>query len=298
MAATRGRRKKIEQTDAQAVMSAVKELDINKVVSDVGSLQVSVQSTLAKLSAELTNKLQQMDQVGTAISIKEDRLKELFDIEKESLNIEDIKSKKEQEEKDFNEKVAEREKLWKEQDSERAKAWLRSKEDHDYAVRVSNQRAKDEFDNEMATIQRNEAIRQEALNKSWKDREESIKSKEKEFSEMESKIANFDTVLNNAVTKAKEETELAVNKEYEYSINLVRRETEGELKLRDQKISAQEAVIASLRKQMDQLNQHLDAARRDAKDVANQALQSASGRQVAEALQKVVSDRDTNTKSK
>jgi hypothetical protein len=69
--------------------------------------------------------------------------------------------------------------------------------------------------------------------------------------------------------------------------------------LSNMKIAAHEKAIQGLHEQIKDLQIQLASARTDAKDVATQALQSASGRQVADALQRVVDTRDTTaTKGK
>ena len=62
------------------------------------------------------------------------------------------------------------------------------------------------------------------------------------------------------------------------------------------KIASQDKVITGLQEQIDNLQMQLVSARADAKDVASEALKSASGRQVAEALQRVVDTQQPVTK--
>ena len=54
------------------------------VVQEIGQLQVSVQQELGQLSATITGKLAQVQQIDTAIEVKQSQLKDLYDIEAEA----------------------------------------------------------------------------------------------------------------------------------------------------------------------------------------------------------------------
>ncbi len=86
MAAKGQRNKKVEAIEVQATLDAVKNLDTGKVVSEVNNLQVTLQSTLADVSASITNKIQQIATIDEAIKLKQQRLKELYDIEAEAVS--------------------------------------------------------------------------------------------------------------------------------------------------------------------------------------------------------------------
>lgn len=294
----KNKNKKSQQVESQSILSTVQKLDINKVVSDVSSLQLSIQNTLANLSAELANKLQQIENVDVAISLKEQRLQELFDIEKEQMTIEEIKFTREQQQKENEKLRKEQEENWKQQEQERNKTWMREKEEYDYKKTIERKKAEDEFNNQMFNAKRNEELRKATLENSWKEREQLLSSKENEFIILQNKVAEFDNILNQTKISVKEQVTAELNKEYEYKINLAKKECDGEIKLKEQEINSQQYTILSMKKQIESLELQLKSARDDAKEVATQALQSAAGRQVVEALQKTVSDRESNSKNK
>ena len=126
--------KKIEATEAQAVLDNVKDMELTKVVSEIGSLQVSLQGTLANLSATITNKIQQVDQLDTAITLKEQRLQELHGIEKEAVSLDEMKAQKEEEARKWEKERDERNAQWDEEEEERAKMWQRSEDDFKYTT--------------------------------------------------------------------------------------------------------------------------------------------------------------------
>lgn len=288
--------KKVEAVEAQAILDTVSGLDVTKVVSDIGSLQVTLQNTLANLSATMTSRFQQVDQLDSAISLKEGRLQELYGIEKEAVSLDDMKAQKEEEAERWEREIEEREAKWAEEDAERAKKWKRTEEEYNYATQTTRQKLKDEFDALLAKNKREEELRAEQLNRGWTEREANLKAREQELTDLRASVANFDARLKTEVSKAEAILSNTLKKQYEHEKALLEKDVASERSLHAIKVSAMDATIESLQEQIKDLHAQLVAARADAKEVATQALHSASDRKVSEALRHVVDTRDTQTK--
>jgi chromosome segregation ATPase len=297
--ATKGvRNKKVEQTEAKVVLDSVKDLDLPTVVNEVGGLQVMVQGALAKLSTDLTTKIQQMEQVEQAIVIKQTRLKELFDIENEAVSLDDMRAQHAAEVEAHDKAMEEKALDWKEEQNARDKRWKREAEDHEYNTRMTQQRVKEEFDAEVARAKRAEQMRQEALNKSWAERENELKAKEQEFVSLKEQVAGFDAKLKAEVAKAEQIVANTLKRQNEHEIQLLKKDIEAERSLHQTKVGAMDDTINNLQEQIKTLQDQLTSARNDAKEVATQAFQSVSGQAVSAALTKVVdtSGRDSGKK--
>lgn len=296
--ATKGAKNaKIEQTEARTVLNTVKELDPAKVVTDVSNLQLSVQSTLANLSASITGKMSQVDTIDTAIKLKEERLKELYGIEKEAITLDDMKAQVEalriQNELD----IEERDARWTEEDNERAKALKRSSDDWNYEFEQKKKRTQEEFDAELQRQKRAEHIRIEALTKEWNDREAALKSRENEYAELRKQVEGFDARLKTEVAKAEAVLTNVMKRQYEHEKALMAKDAESAKILHESQVGSLQATIANLNKQIAEVTSQLQLARADAKEVATQALQSASGRAVSDALQRAM-DNQSNAPAK
>ncbi len=298
MAVAKGtQNKKIAAVEAEAVLASVKDLDLTKVVGDISTLQVQVQNTLAGLSATLTNKVQKMQDVDTAIGLKENRLSELFQIESEAVKIDDLKAQKMEEENEWEERRLERDATWAEQESDRQKAWKRAEEEHDYSLAQAKKRAQEEFEAEILRNKRSEQNRVEELNKQWATREEEIKSKETEINQLKSDVAGFDARLKTEIAKSEAIVGATLKRQFEHESALLKKDAESERALNQVKIQAMNSTIESLEAQITSLQTQLASARADAKEVATQALNSASERQVSVALQKVMDTQSQNPKA-
>lgn len=287
--ATKGNKnKKIEATEAQSVLDSVKNVNLQSVIAEVGGLQVTVQESLATLSGALSSKIQEMQNLDTAIALKNARLKELHNIESEAVTLDDLKAQRDAEQKEWDAQRDERDRIWDDEDAERNRSQQRAEDDYNYTVSVARKKAQDDFDALMASTKRNEALRAETLERGWKDRENVLKAKETEFTNLQTQVAGFDAKLKTEVSKAEAILSNVLKKQYEHEMALLKKDSESEKNLHQIRVSAMDETITSLQEQIKDLQTQLAQARSDAKDVASQALQSASGRDVAVALQRAM----------
>jgi chromosome segregation ATPase len=287
--ATKGNKnKKIEATEAQAVLDSVKGVNLQSVIAEVGTLQVSVQESLANLSGALSSKIQEMQNLDTAISLKNVRLKELHNIESEAVTLDDMKAQRDAEQVEWNSQRNERDQEWDDEENERNRRLKRAEDEYTYNFEQIKKKQYDEFDAEMNKRKRDEALRSETLERSWKERDAALRAKETEFTALQAQVAGFDAKLKTEVSKAEAVLGNVLKKQYEHETALLKKDVEADKNLHQIRVSAMDETITSLQEQIKDLQTQLAQARSDAKDVASQALQSASGRDVAVALQRVV----------
>lgn len=296
--AIKTKRKQVEQTEAKTVLEAVKDISLATVISEVNNLQITVQKTLADLGASVTNKVQQMQQLDTAIGIKEDRLQELFNIEKEGLSLDEMRAKKDEEVAVWEHDRAERNKRWQEEEAEHAKNRNRNEDNWRYEFEQKKKRTQDEFDVQIAKTKREEQLRHEALERGWVDRENALKAREQEVAALKAQVEGFDARMEAAVKQAEARGAAVVTAKYNHEIALLKKDAEAQKSVSDLRATSLNETIENLRTQVENLEKQLVSARLDAKEVANQALQSAANRQLSETLTKVVTEREPSGKTK
>lgn len=285
-----------KKNESAKLLDAVSKLDAQTVIDEVGQLQSNLQGTLAGLSATISAKIEQMKQVDEAIDLKENRLKELFDIENESMNIESVRELKEKEDEEYQKSCEKRDADWAEQENTRSKNWQREKEEHDYIQEQRIKRFNDEFTAQLTSTQRQEKIRKEELEREWADREKVLKDKENEFQTLKDQVAQFDAKLKAEVSKAEAVVGNKMKRDYEHQMELVKLDAESTKKLFDAEKVSLNNTIASLSDQIDNLERQLSEAHKDAKEVVSAALDSASGRKAAEAVQKAIESTSSGKK--
>lgn len=289
------RTKKNKKNDVN--LDLIKTLKASDVVNDIGGLQISIQQQLANISAAITGKLEHLNNTESAIHDMEERLAETYAVEKEFLTLDEVRAFRAEEEEKFDKFMAARRQEWLDEQVDRDKEWLREKEAHDYEVTLNKKKFIDEFNAEVAAHKRAERVRTEELAADWNRREAELKSRENELVDLRKKVADFDGILKAEVAKAENVAANSVKKNYEHQMQLLQKDQESERAINEAQIKSYAHTIAQMQNQIDDLNEQLSITRSDAKEVTAQALQSASGRQVAEALQRVVDAKD-NTKTK
>jgi len=281
-------RKKADETSAAAVMEAVKNLKPEDVHKQVGDLQTQLQGTLAALGASIAGKVEQMQNVDEAIKLKAEELKELHDIDAMQATIEDLAREYREKEEDLSKSLDARRAAWKEENEERMKKWQREQEEHEYNLTQMLRKKQDEVDAAISNAKRAEAVRQEDLTREWQSREDEISSKEDEIKALKEEVAGIEERIKSEVSRAEKITENSIKRNYEHQIALMKKDSDAAEQLHEAEIRSLKAAAADMQQEVVQLRQALEAARTDAKEVTAAALESASGRRVTEALQKVV----------
>lgn len=299
MATTKTKRKQIEQTEAKAILDSVKDISVNDVVTQVNNLQIAVQKTLADLCSTVTNKVHQVEEVDTAIELKNQRLKELFLIETEALTLEEMRANREQEKLDWDMERQLREKRRSEEEAEFTKVRNRGEDNWKYEFEQRKKRVQEEFDAEVQRNKRNEQIRHETLERGWIERESVLKGKEQELQNLQVQVAGFDARIADAVKKAEAAGFASATAKFNHEIALLKKDAESAKAVSDMKISSLTSQTVSLENQISDLHKQLLTARQDAKEIASKSIEGAASRQLADTLQKVVTEgQQSNGKSK
>lgn len=281
-------RKKADEVNAAAILDAVKGLKPEDVVSQVGELQMRLQGTLAGLSAAIAGKVEQMQKVDEAIVLKTKELQELHNIDAVATTIEDMAAQQQEIQDDWDKQTEEKRAAWREEQAERMKKWQREQEEHEYTLAQMLKKKKDDIEAIISHAQRAEAIRQEDLTRKWQDREDELTSKEEEVQKLQEEVTGFEEKLKSEVNRAEKIVENSVKRHYEHQMELMKKDVDAADKLHAAEVGSLRSKVTSLEDEMKNLQRTLEAARQDAKEVTAAALESASGRRVTEALQKVV----------
>lgn len=292
MAAKGAKNKAVQQAEAVAVLEAVKGLDTTAVVEEVSNLQVSVQNTLAGVSATITSKLQQVEQIDKAIALKNQRLKELYGIEAEAVNLDDMKAQQAEAFEKWQKEHQARDIQWDEEAQETDKTRTREEEEWQYNFEQKKARAEADHKALVTNNMKQENLRKADLEKAWAAREAELKAKEVEFAELKKQVDSFETRVTAEAAKQVAIATNAQKKGYEHETALLQKDAAAAKALSEQQLAAKDTQITAMKAQIDDLKTQLTNALKDAKEIATSAVSAASGREVAAAMRQVVTDRD------
>jgi hypothetical protein len=282
----------------QEVLTAVNGLTLDSVSGDIAATQVEVQKSLADLSSKLTERLQILRNIESAIELKEQSLKQLYEIERTATALDDLKAEIDNQRKAWQEEQGQEERQSREKVSERKKLWQREEEEYDYKLAQEQKKVQDGFADRMATLEKENKGRQEGLEKNWSEREGELKKRETELADLKKQVENFPEMVKKEVNAAVAIATNSLKKEYETKIVLQTKDAETAQKLAAQEIASLNQAILKFQAQVDGLKEQLEQAHHDVKEISAKALDSASGRSAMEALQKVLEKEQTYKPSK
>jgi len=272
---------------AAGILASVKNLSAKDVLDEVTRVQLSVQSQLAGLGANITNQIDRMKDLDVAIAEKEGRLKELFEIEEEALAIDAMQQKHLDEQAVLEKKAADNAAQWQEDENERAKRWKREDEERAYAVLQRTKRADEEFAASVQERKRVEALRQQDLERAWAEKTAELAEQQGELTELRARVSQFEEEKKKEIAKEVAIETNRIKKDNEHSLQLLQKDTQSEKQLSAARELSLKDQIKNLEQLLSQVSKDLEKTRQDAKEVTQEALKSASSRDALGAVQQM-----------
>jgi hypothetical protein len=273
-------------------------LNLDTVSGKIAATQVEVQKSLAGLSAKLVEELETLRTVEEAIALKRDELKQLYDLESAAVDLDELYARIEHERQSWQEEQARHQREFAEMQSDRNKQWARAEEEYQYRVGQEHRKQEDVFKTKLEEQEKANRNKQEALDKSWGERETELKKRETELQELRAKVDGIPEVVKKAENAAAAIATNSVKKEYENKAALNQKDLELSQKLAAQETASLKAALDKANAQIADLKTQLDQAHHDVKEISGKALESASGRSAMEALQKVLEKEPSSKQGK
>jgi hypothetical protein len=280
------------------VLEAVSGLSLDSVSTTLASTQVEVQKSLADLSAKLVERIQQLKNVEEAIQLKQEELKQLYNIEAKEIELDDLQAEITRQRELWEEEQVRKAREFEEQRSERAKNWRREEEEYKYELAQKQRKGEDTFKLKMEEQDKANRNKQEQLEKCWAEREADLKKRENEFAELKAKVEAHPEVVKKEVNAAVAVATNSVKKEYELKATLAAKDLETIQKLATQETAAQKQALEKANAEVASLKAQLDQARADVKEISAKALESASGRDTVAAMQRLMEKEPSSKQGK
>ncbi len=286
-----------------------KSLSNEGIVKEVAALKVNFSSALDKLGDQFVSEYNKFEELQKAISIERKNLEELYQLsantdslavmlmaqkeQKEKFEqemtqrreelTEKINREKEQHETEMGEKRA----LWKKEQDERAAAEKeeaanrkkerdREEEEYLYNLKLNRKKEVDIYEDKKQKLDRELTEKKAAFEKEFQERKTAIEEAETELNELRIKNAEFPAELEKAVNDAVKATADKLKAEHKFEMQLRDKETEGELKLKDQAIAALTSKIKEMEATIKEMSQKTATAESSVKDIAMKAIESSS----------------------
>ena len=284
--------KKIRETTVAEAAGLTDE----KIIGQISSLKLSLNSTLDKIEDDLTSECQKLLKIREAIDIEDQRLKDFYQInagadslaailaaqkeKKEEFEREMTVRKNEFEEQLKNEKLNrdKETRLWEEKRKETEEALKkqrsREEEEYQYNLKLARKKDQDQYDQKKAMLEKELSQKRESFESEINAREQAVAAAEKELTELRSKAQKFPEELEKAVQASIKETTAELDKEHKFEKQLLLKDQDGEMKLKSQQIESLLAKIKDLEIQLKQAYAKAENAESNTKEITLKAIQS------------------------
>ncbi|MCT7970734.1 hypothetical protein [Laspinema olomoucense] len=287
-----------EKEKNKELLAVASTYTIDTIVKGLADLQLDFGSIVTQLAEKLSTETAKLDELKRAISIETDRLEELRQIRvvadalhiltqehqeklalldhQASLQQEGIETDQAQKRKTWQKEQQEFDSLVQEQDESVAKEREQEAADYGYELLRIQELETDEYQERKRQQERELKEIAREKQKNWAEREKYLTEHQAEFAGNQEKIAGFEEELKQAYIKAKEEAIAEVKREAKVKSDLFEKEWEGTKQGYDLTLQSLNSNIERQTQQIADINAQLQAAMRQAQDLAMRAFQTSS----------------------
>ena len=270
------------------VREAAEGVSVDQVVGEISSLGLHVSKSLGELSSLLVGEVERLATLREAVAIEQRELQRLHKVDVAAAAVDHLVQDYETKKQAFQAETAATKTEWDAETDQRE----RSEREYEEALKTKRQREGDEFeykkalerkkvqdkyDEEQRLRDRQNREKQEALEKSWQEREATLKAREEELAQLRKDTDVFPKRLAQEVDRAVAEARRQADQQLEQRLLIVSKDAEADRRVADLRIKALEEMLARQTDQVAALHKQLDEATQQVQDIAVKAIEGASG---------------------
>ncbi len=294
------RQESAEKEKNKQILETATTYTVDSIVKGLADLQLEFGSIVIGLSEKLAKENSKLDEIKQAIEFETQHLQELQQIRvvadvldilnqehQENLKAveQDATSQKEalgkdrtQTRKTWQQEQAEYEILLQEQNELLAKQRQQEVEDYQYRLELTRKINADAYQGKKRNQERELQETTQLKEKDWVERERILTEQQPVFEEYQKQITAFNAELDEAVKKAREEAIRDVNQDAKVKADLFEKEWQATKQSYELKVQSLEQVITKQTEQIDNLSSQLQAALKQAQDLAMRAFDNSNGK--------------------
>lgn len=282
------------------VLEAASQYTADSIVRELADLQLDFGSVITKVSTKLTVETSKLDELKRAIEVETQHLQELRDtrVVADSLyiltqehqeNLQVLEDTAKSDRETLEREIAFSRKTWQQQQEEYEVLLLESNEllsrerqrqEEDYRYDTERSRQITNHENEATKLQIERELQAVGTikEKQWAERERLLAANQALFAENQLKAEAFNNQLDEAVKRSREEGIREVNQEAKVKADLLEKEWESSKQGYELQTQSLEAKIQKQTEQITEITTQLQAAMKQAQDLAMRAFESSSNR--------------------
>ena len=270
------------------IRESVRGISVDGVVQRLSSIGLEISKSLADLSEKLVQEVDQLARVREAVALETKELERLHKIDVAATALDQLIQDHRTQQAQLEAEIAAQREAWETEEQERAaaekeyedslkKQRQREMEEFEYKKALERKKAQDKYDEEIRLLDKKNKEKQETLEKSWLQRETSIKEKEEEWARLKKEVDEFPTRLKREIDKVVADAVKSAEDKLQQQMVLIKKDGETEKRVAELQIQSLQNTLARQTAEVDVLHKQLDEAKRQVQDIAVKAIEGASG---------------------
>lgn len=302
----------VEDKKAKSAVQVAEALSAAGVSKEIYALKTEIGRMLSELADKLDQQVGRFTDVQKAIAVKEQELREVYEIDKAAASLAALLEAQNQRRADFENEItgkkdaleteirATRErwdkerKEWelrvKEQETAALQKREREKAEFEYTFQRDQQQAMDKLNDDKARLEKGLQTQKETLEKEWAERARVLKAAEAELNELRARAVKFPAELETAVGKAVKETTEKLTVAASANLALVKKEFEGERNVQNARIESLQAAVQQQTEQITKLAKQHELAYEKVQNIAVKAIEGSGNLKTVSAFQDMLAD--------
>jgi colicin import membrane protein len=287
------------------VRQAVEGVTIESVVQRISGLGLDISKALSDISAKLVEEVNLLAAVREAVALERKELERLHKIDVAAVALDQLVQDYDRRKQELEAEMAARRAAWeeesriaererKEQEENLRKQRQREIEDYEYKKNLERKKAQDKYDEEIRLQEKKNLERQEALEKSWQQREAALKEREDELARLRKESEEFPARLKKEAEAAAAEAARAAEARFEQQILILKKDAEAERRVFELQVKALEETVSRQAIHAAALEKQLAEAKQQVQDIAVKAIEGASGAKALAHINQIAMEQAKN----
>ncbi|MBF5059852.1 hypothetical protein [Candidatus Neptunochlamydia vexilliferae] len=276
-----------EKQEREKIVEVAKGFSLDEIIKGLAGTKLSISKCLESLETHLLEEYKKFIDLQKSVDVSKKELEELHDIRFQTGSLEALietqrRFKEEtdeeiaEEKESFEEEMARKKAEWKEEKETTEKERAREEEAYLYDRETSRKKEKDAYEEKKQTLEKELQEKVSQTESELEQRERELSQKEKHLEGLTAQVEGFPEKLDEAVEKTRTQVQEEVQKQYQFEIELSKKEADGQKTLYEQKIASLQLKIKEQHELIKQLTERVDESGRQVQDIAVKAVESAS----------------------
>lgn len=270
------------------VRQAVEGVSVDGVVEQISKLGLEISRALNGVSEKLVDEVNRLATLRAAVGLERQELERLHKIDVAATALDQMVQEYEKQKEQLEAEIATQRSVWednvastererKEQEESLKKQRQRDIDEYEYKKNLERKRAQDKYDEDLRLQEKKNKEKQEALDKSWSEREGVLREQEEELKRLRKEALDFPARLQREMEQAAAQAVKAAAQQAEQQALLLKKESEGDKRIAELQIKGLEDMVARQNSQIVELHKQVDEAKRQVQEIAVRAIEGASG---------------------